>query len=106
MVERGWDSVTVPGAVSAWADLSARFGKMDLPEILAPAIRYAEEGFIVSPVIAALWALGAETLKNQPGFVETFLPHGRAPRAGERFRNPGAAFTLRAIAATGGRAFY
>jgi len=106
MVERGWDSVTVPGAVSAWADLSARFGKMDLPEILAPAIRYAEEGFIVSPVIAALWALGAETLKNQPGFAETFLPHGRAPRAGERFRNPGAARTLRAIAATGGRAFY
>ncbi|MEY8840457.1 gamma-glutamyltransferase family protein [Cribrihabitans sp. XS_ASV171] len=104
--QRGWDSVTVPGAVSAWVDLSDRFGTLDLATLLAPAIRLAEEGFPVSPVIATLWAKGAETLKDQSGFAETFMPGGRAPRAGERFRNPGAARTLRAIAETRGRAFY
>ncbi|WP_321342941.1 gamma-glutamyltransferase family protein [Breoghania sp.] len=102
----GWDAVTVPGAVSAWVELSERFGKLGLATVLAPAIRYAEEGFIVSPVIGALWAKGAATLGDQPGFAETFMPDGRAPKAGERFRNPGAARTLRAIAETKGRAFY
>jgi gamma-glutamyltranspeptidase/glutathione hydrolase len=102
----GWDSVTVPGAVSAWVDLSERFGTLGLATVLAPAIRYAEDGFIVSPVIGALWAKGAETLKAQPGYAETFMPGGRAPHAGERFKNPGAARTLRAIAETKGRAFY
>lgn len=106
MPERGWDSVTVPGAVSAWADLSERFGKLELAKVLAPAIRYAEEGFIVSPVVGAAWARGAELLKDQPGFAETFMPGGRAPGAGECFINPGAASTLRAIAETKGRAFY
>ncbi|WP_321499697.1 gamma-glutamyltransferase family protein [Breoghania sp.] len=102
----GWDAVTVPGAVAAWVELSERFGKLGLATVLAPAIRYAEEGFIVSPVIGALWAKGAATLGSQPGFAETFMPEGRAPKAGERFRNPGAARTLRAIAETKGRAFY
>ncbi|MBY6092332.1 gamma-glutamyltransferase family protein [Maritimibacter alkaliphilus] len=106
MVQHGWDSVTVPGAVSAWVALSERFGKLGLATVLAPAIRYAEEGFLVSPVIAALWEKGAKTLGHQPGFAETFMPGGRAPKAGERFRNPGAARTLRLIAETKGRAFY
>lgn len=106
MAQHGWDSVTVPGAVSAWIDLSERFGTLDLATVLAPAIRLAEDGFPVSPVIATLWARGAAVLKEQPGFAETFMPHGRAPAAGERFRNPGAARTLRAIAESRGRAFY
>ncbi|MCQ0970272.1 gamma-glutamyltransferase family protein [Paracoccus sp. TK19116] len=106
MPERGWESVTVPGAISAWVELAERFGTLDLPTLLAPAIRYAEEGFPVSPVIAALWARGASLLKNQPGFAECFMPGGRAPRAGERFRNPDQAETLRQIAETKGRAFY
>ena len=103
---RGWDSVTVPGAVGAWAALSERFGTLDMATLLAPAIRYAEEGFAVSPVIAALWAKGAEELGDQPGFAEAFMPGGRAPRAGVRFASPGHAASLRAIAETGGRAFY
>lgn len=106
MPQYGWESVTVPGAVSAWVDLLERFGTLDLATVLAPAIRYAEQGFIVSPVIAKLWANGAELLGDQPGFAETFLPGGRAPKAGERFKNPGAAKTLRAIAETQGEAFY
>ncbi|RDC72604.1 gamma-glutamyltransferase family protein [Rhodovulum sp. 12E13] len=103
---RGWESVTVPGAVSAWAALSERFGRLDLPTLLAPAIRYAEEGFVVSPVIGALWAKGAEALGNQPGFAEAFMPGGRAPQAGARFAHPGQAESLRLIAESGGRAFY
>jgi gamma-glutamyltranspeptidase/glutathione hydrolase len=106
MPQHGWDSVTVPGAISAWVELSKNFGKLDLATVLAPAIHYAEVGFIVSPVIGVSWARGAAVLKDQPGFAETFMPEGRAPKAGERFRNPGAARTLRAIVETNGRAFY
>ncbi|WP_319531303.1 gamma-glutamyltransferase family protein [uncultured Cohaesibacter sp.] len=106
MPERGWDSVTVPGAISAWVELSEKFGKLPLAEVLAPAIRYAEEGFIVSPVVGAAWARGAAELKDQPGFADHFMPDGRAPMAGERFINRHAAATLRAIAETNGKSFY
>jgi len=103
---RGWESVTVPGAVSAWVDLSEKFGKLPFEQLFEPAIEYAENGFLVSPVIAELWRLGAEELKNQPGFAECFMPGGRAPAAGELFRAPGHAYSLRLIAQTRGEAFY
>lgn len=106
MPARGWESVTVPGAVSAWADLSERFGALDFDTLLAPAIGYAEGGFAVSPVISELWAKGAALLGGQPGFAETFLPDGRPPRAGETFRNPPLAASLKVIASTRGQAFY
>lgn len=106
MPETGWDSVTVPGAVSAWAELADRFGTMDLETVLAPAIRYAAEGFLVSPVVGAAWARGAAILKGEPGFAGTFMPGGRVPKPGQRFSNPGAANTLRAIARTRGETFY
>ena len=106
MPERGWESVTVPGAVSAWVELSQRFGRLDFPSLFEPAIRYAEEGFAVSPVIAELWQRGAELLRNQPGFAETFLPGGHPPKAGQRFVNRPAAATLRQIAESRGEAFY
>ncbi|WP_296476152.1 gamma-glutamyltransferase family protein [Roseinatronobacter sp.] len=103
---RGWGSVTVPGAISAWAELSSRFGKLDLPTVLAPAISYAENGFVVSPVIGELWQRGAEVLSDQPGFAEMFMPGGRAPKAGERFRSIDLARSLQRIAETAGRDFY
>ena len=103
---RGWESVTVPGAVSAWAALSDRFGKLPFADLFAPAIGFAERGFLVTPKIGTLWGRAAETLSGEPGFAETFLPGGRAPRPGERFANPGAARTLARIAETKGRAFY
>ncbi|ETX13747.1 gamma-glutamyltransferase [Roseivivax halodurans JCM 10272] len=106
MPQIGWDSVTVPGAVSAWVELAQRFGTLDLPTLLAPAISYAENGFVVSPVIGALWKRGADVLSDQPGFADTFMPKGRVPHAGERFRNPGLARSLALIAETGGKAFY
>ena len=104
--QRGWGSVTVPGAVSAWVALSSRFGALPFETLFGPAIDYAENGFAVSPIIARLWQLGGEALAGQPGFAECFLPNGKAPKAGETFRNPAQAQSLRLIAETKGAAFY
>jgi gamma-glutamyltranspeptidase/glutathione hydrolase len=104
--QRGWESVTVPGAVSAWVDLSARFGRLPFADLFAPAIGYAREGFPVSPVIAEGWRRGAVELGQQPGFAEMFMPGGRAPHAGEIFRSEALANSLSLIAATKGEAFY
>ena len=104
--ERGWDSVTVPGAVSAWVALSERFGALPFEALFEPAIHYAEDGFSVSPTIAQLWGMGAEILADQPGFAEHFLPGGTTPKAGETFRNSAQAHSLRLIAQTKGAAFY
>ena len=103
---RGWDSVTVPGAVSAWAALSRRFGTLPFADLLAPAIAYARDGFLLSPTIAKRWGLDLGALSAHPGFAETFAPGGAPPRAGEVFRNPDIARTLEEIAATGGESFY
>jgi gamma-glutamyltranspeptidase / glutathione hydrolase len=103
---RGWNTVTVPGAVSAWTELHARFGRLPFPRIFEPAIGYGRDGFLVSPTVAAQWAKQVPQLRSQPGFAEAFLPGGRAPSAGERFRLPEHAETLESIAATAGEAFY
>lgn len=106
MPERGWDSVTVPGAVAAWAELARRFGTLPLPVLAEPAIEYARHGFIVTPKIAALWEIAGALLGAQPGFAETFLPGGQAPKAGEVFKNEPMAASLELIADTEGKAFY
>ena len=106
MPDKGWDAVTVPGAVSAWSALSRRFGRLPFSDLAQPAIDYARNGFPVSPVIARLWAMGGARLGDQPGFAECFLPGGRAPHAGEVFRSEAHASTLEAIAESHGEAFY
>lgn len=106
MPTRGWDTVTVPGAVSAWTTLSKAHGRLPFATLFEPAIRYAEQGFAVSPTIAGQWAAQADALREQPGFVEAFLRNGRAPQAGEWFTFPDQARTLREIAATDGESFY
>jgi gamma-glutamyltranspeptidase/glutathione hydrolase len=103
---RGWNSVSVPGCVSAWAELSERFGRLPFERLFDAAIRYAFDGYLVSPFVSARWALQVPELKVQPGFAEAFMPGGRAPRPGERFRFRDAAATLELIAETRGRAFY
>lgn len=103
---RGWDAVTVPGAVSAWAALSERFGVLRFAQLFEAAVGYAERGFAVSPITARAWEHAATTFAAMPDFAATFLPAGRAPRAGERFACPDQAATLRRIAETGGDAFY
>jgi gamma-glutamyltranspeptidase/glutathione hydrolase len=103
---RGWDSVTVPGAVAAWVQLSRRFGKLPFGDLLAPAIEIAGRGFAVPVVVQEKWAAAIPDLKGFPGFAEVFMPGGRAPNVGERFVFPGAARALGRIAETHGAALY
>lgn len=105
MPERGWDAVTVPGAVSGWAALRQRFGTLELAELARPAIRYARDGFAVGPVTARAWR-HAEHLFSHTEDFRVFLPQGRAPAAGQRFALPAQADTLEAVAASDGEAFY
>ena len=106
MPERGWEAVTIPGAVSGWAALSKRHGRLPFADLFEPAIRYARDGWQVSPVVAEKWALAVPALPADLGWPETFMPHGRAPRVGERFSCPAMAETLAEIAATRGESFY
>ncbi len=103
---RGPLPVTVPGCVDAWFSLHDALGKLPMDQVLAPAIRYAREGFPVTDLIAHYWQLSAPILGDYPGFAATFLPDGRAPRAGEIFRNEALAATLTEIAQGGRDAFY
>ncbi|MHC4859731.1 MAG: gamma-glutamyltransferase family protein, partial [Planctomycetota bacterium] len=112
-------AVTVPGAVAAWCDLLERHGSMPLAEVLAPAVRIAEEGYPVTKWIAASWARTVEKLKRAPGWESgdiyngppqesgnELLLDGRAPRVGETMRLPTLARTLRAVAESGRDAIY
>jgi gamma-glutamyltranspeptidase/glutathione hydrolase len=98
--------VTVPGCVDGWFALHDRFGRLDMSINLAPAIRYANEGFPLSPVIASAWSASVRRLREHPGVVEQFTVDGRAPAAGEIWKNPGLAATLGRIAREGRGAFY
>ncbi|MBM4314781.1 MAG: gamma-glutamyltransferase family protein [Deltaproteobacteria bacterium] len=106
MPELGWDTVTVPGAVDAWISLSRRFGKLPFADLFEPAIRYAADGFLVTPITAAKWSAAPQLYADFPDFAPTFLPGGRAPLAGEVFRSRAMAETLRDIAESGGESFY
>ncbi len=92
---------STPGAVEGWFALHERYGRLPLEQILAPAIRYAEEGFPLSPVIANEWYWGAESHRGKAGFADVFMPGGRAPKDGEPFRNPALARTYRDVSAHG-----
>jgi gamma-glutamyltranspeptidase/glutathione hydrolase len=102
----GWESVTVPGCVSAWVALSEKFGKLPFEALFESAIRYARDGFLVSPITAASWQSQAESFKKFSEFADKFMPGGRAPKAGELFRFEDQARTLELIASTKGKAFY
>ena len=97
---------SVPGCVDGWATLHERFGRLPLPEILKPAIHYADDGFPVSEIIANSWKGATKSLKKWPDSAATYLPGGRAPRVGEIFENPNLAASYRAIAEQGRDAFY
>ncbi len=99
--------VSVPGCVDGWFELHGKFGKLPMTEVLAPAIRYAREGFPVSDLIAYYWDRSVPALGKYPGFLETFTVDGkRGPRSGEVFRNPRLAATLETVAKGGRDAFY
>jgi len=101
--------ISVPGTVDAWSDLHKKFGKLKLSDDLAPAIRYAEEGFPVTELIAYYWGFGPRLYKDLPGgFFETYTldGKGRTPGKGDIFKNPALANTLRLIGEKGRDAFY
>jgi gamma-glutamyltranspeptidase / glutathione hydrolase len=99
-------SWTVPGCVDGWDQLRKQFGTKPWPELLAPAIAYAETGFPVSEIIAADWSGAEDSLKEVPTSAACYLPGGHAPQKGSVFRNPGLARSLRAVAQNGRDAFY
>lgn len=103
---RGWDSVTVPGVVSSWRAVSDRFGKLPFADLFEPAIRYATDGYLVSPTVHRQWQQQVDELLPQPGFRESFAPNGRAPLPSEKFICPGQARTLTRIAESKGDDFY
>jgi gamma-glutamyltranspeptidase/glutathione hydrolase len=106
MPARGIETVTVPGALAGWAELLAKHGTISLAQAVAPAVRYAEEGFPVTPIIAHDWAGQQALLARDSGARATFLVDGKAPVAGQWFRNPDYARTLREIAAGGAKVLY
>jgi gamma-glutamyltranspeptidase/glutathione hydrolase len=106
MPERGWETVTVPGAVSGWRALSQRFGELPFADLFEPAIRYARDGFAVSPIVAEKWALAVPHMPRDLGWHEHFMPRGRPPLPGETWSSEPLARTLELIARTDGEAFY
>jgi gamma-glutamyltranspeptidase/glutathione hydrolase len=106
MPQAGIHSVTVPGAVDGWTRLLERFGRKRLPDVLAPAIRYAEEGFPVTEIFSSYWIGSEKKLREETNAAHTFLPQGHALRPGEIFRNPELARAYRQIAKQGRKAFY
>ncbi len=103
---RGELSVSVPGVVDGWSELLAKQGTISLAQALAPAIRYAKDGYAVSEIIAYQWKDQEATLARDPGAAATFLIDGHAPRTGDIFRNPRLAASLELIASGGRDAFY
>ncbi|MEM8825465.1 MAG: gamma-glutamyltransferase family protein [Pseudomonadota bacterium] len=111
----GWRSVTIPGAVDGWGMLHEKFGRLPLPDILAPTISYAENGFPVSELIGYYWRRSMENFQrlSDEGIIEEgenwkrlYMPGGKAPEEGDIFKNPDLARTLRIIGAEGTDAFY
>lgn len=102
----GWGSVTVPGTVSGWRAIWEKFGTLPFEDLFEPAIRYARDGYLVSPTVHRQWQKQIAKLQGQPGFAEAFAPGGRAPGPGERFTYPGQAKTLELIAQSKGESFY
>ena len=99
-------AVTIPGAIDAWTRLHADHGRLPFDQVLAPAIRFAEEGYAISPRVHRDWSLEENLLSRDATAARTFLPRGRAPRIGEVHRQPELAATLRLIARHGRDAFY
>ena len=105
-------SVTVPGTVDAWYAMHGRFGKLPMPELLAPAIAYARDGFPVTQYISALWRANMVSLSSSPDVEEfenaqkTYLINGAPPVQGQVFKNPDLAKSYQALAQGGRDAFY
>ncbi|MHA1688122.1 MAG: gamma-glutamyltransferase [Promethearchaeota archaeon] len=106
MPSMGWDASTIPGAVSAWVKLWKDFGTLEFKELFEPAIDYARNGYIVSPITAWAWKMVSYQYKKYPNWVNTFIFKGKAPKAGQLIKLPYHADTLELIAESEGEEFY
>lgn len=111
--QRGSLPVTVPGTVDGWFAAHERFGKLPMSQVLAPTIRYAREGFPVTPVIAYYFGRNLTAFREQAALIEEldnaariWFPDGTTPQTGEVFRNPDLANTLEVLGQAGRTAFY
>ncbi len=102
----GWDASTVPGAVSAWVTLWKKHGTLEFKELFEPAIKYAREGYLVSPITGWGWKMVSYQYKKYPEWKNTFTINGKAPKPGDFIKLPYHANTLELIAETEGEAFY
>ncbi|PLR85448.1 gamma-glutamyltransferase family protein [Bacillus sp. V33-4] len=108
----GWTPVTVPGAPSAWAELSERFGRLPLTEVLKPAIVYARNGYPLTPILGKYWERAFTAYKTRlkgkefDEWFRVFAPQGQAPKIGEMWKSDGHADTLAEIAETKAESFY
>jgi len=100
----GVHAITVPGCVAGWDALRARFGSLPFSKILAPAIFYADNGFVMPEWGSRYWI--SKVFLNQPGYKEAYMPGGVRPALGDVFKNPALAESLRQVAAHGRDAFY
>lgn len=105
-IPRGVEAITVPSALAGWQALLEKYGTITVAQAIEPAIRYAEEGFVVTPVIANDWASQLTILRRDDGASATYLRDGQPPKAGDWFTNPDYARTLRAIAKEGPAVLY
>src|SRR5690348_10952107 len=99
-------SVSIPGAVDAWTTILRDHGKFGLDKLLQPAIKAAEEGYVVAPRIAFDWKSQFAKLKKGTNTERYLLPHGKPAVAGDVIHQPELANTLKAIAKHGRDAFY
>jgi gamma-glutamyltranspeptidase/glutathione hydrolase len=102
----GWDTVTVPGAVSGWVELHTKFGRLPFERLFETAIRYAREGYPVSPITARAWGFAQAMFDEFDEWKATFTFSGRSPAAGEIFKSEVHAKTLESIAGSRGESFY
>lgn len=109
---RGWEPVMTPGAPAGWAEMIQRFGRLGMEEVAEPAAYLAEKGYPVSPTVAYFWGKAANAYAKAnkgPQFdnwFTTFAPVGKAPEAGDLWRCPEMASTIREIAATNAESYY
>ncbi|MDP2982364.1 MAG: gamma-glutamyltransferase [Candidatus Latescibacter sp.] len=103
---QGWGPTTVPGAVSAWMTLHEKYGKLPFCQLFMAAIDYAENGYLLTPVIGASWNSLVETYKDYPDWKNTFLFDGKPPKIGEKVVFKYHARTLKQIMETKGEAYY
>jgi gamma-glutamyltranspeptidase / glutathione hydrolase len=106
MDHAGVHRITVPGAVAGWQALRDKFATMKFDKLLAPAIYYAQNGYPVTEIISQEWTASQKMRSIQPGFKETYMPGGHAPKTGEIFKNPALAASLKLVAEKGRDGFY